>query len=91
MARARRGRQMSLREHLVELRRRLMFAAATIVRGRRIALLAILLFAAVAVPSADVVLAAPIALFCLLAAAISWGHDRRLLRRGCELSAAYAA
>ncbi len=66
---------------------------ASILRSWRIAILAIILFAAIATPAADLMsmflLAAPIIVLYFAAAGISILHDRRVDRRHAEEFAAY--
>jgi sec-independent protein translocase protein TatC len=69
-------------------------SATSIIKGWRIAVLAITIFAALATPASDVVtmflLAIPMILLYLLAAAVAWWHDRaaaKKLRKMTEASA----
>lgn len=67
-------------------------SARTIIRSWRAALLAIMLFTALATPSADIVsmflLALPMVLLYLAAAGIAGLHDRRIARSAAAMSAA---
>ena len=70
-------------------------SAASILASWRIAILTIVLFTAVATPAADVfsmfLLAIPMVLLCLAAAAVAWIHDRRAARRNEALGAGLPA
>lgn len=69
--------------------------ASSIIRSWRIAILAIVLFTAIATPAADVfsmfLLAVPMVLLYLAAAAVAWIHDRRIAKRNDALTAEFAA
>jgi sec-independent protein translocase protein TatC len=69
-------------------------SGSAIIKSWRIALLAIMVFTAVATPSADVVsmflLAAPMILLYFGAAAIAQMHDRRIAKSTSQLTAEYA-
>ena len=60
-------------------------SAVTIIKGWRIAILAIVVFCAIATPAADVasmfLLAIPMVLLYLVAAGIAWIHDRAAAKR----------
>ncbi|PJJ63252.1 twin-arginine translocase subunit TatC [Compostimonas suwonensis] len=63
-------------------------SARSIIKGWRIAILAIVLFTAIATPAADVfsmfLLAIPMVLLYLLAAGVAWLHDRRAQKRALD-------
>jgi sec-independent protein translocase protein TatC len=65
-------------------------SAASIIKGWRIAVLVIVLFSAIATPASDVVtmflLAIPMIILYLLAAAVAWWHDRAAARRLANLT-----
>ncbi|WP_460630659.1 twin-arginine translocase subunit TatC [Leifsonia lichenia] len=67
-------------------------SARTILRSWRVALISIVLFTAIATPSADIVsmflLAIPMVVLYLAAAGVAWLHDRRVARSAAALSAA---
>jgi sec-independent protein translocase protein TatC len=69
-------------------------SARSILKGWRISVLLITLFAAIATPSADVVtmflLAIPMVVLYFLAAGVSWWHDRAVARRSDKLDAEIA-
>jgi sec-independent protein translocase protein TatC len=70
-------------------------SAGAIIRGWRIAVLLIALFAALATPASDVVtmflLAIPMVVLYFLAAGVAWLHDRSVAKRANNLAADIAA
>jgi sec-independent protein translocase protein TatC len=69
-------------------------SARSIVKSWRIALLVIVLFTAIATPSADIVsmflLAIPMVLLYFAAAGVAWLHDRRAAKAALQLDAELA-
>ncbi|MDP3209271.1 MAG: twin-arginine translocase subunit TatC [Rhodoglobus sp.] len=69
-------------------------SASTILKGWRIAILAISVFTAIATPAADVIsmflLAIPMVVLYFVAAFIAWLHDRRAARKAAALEASLA-
>lgn len=70
-------------------------SAATIIKGWRVAILAITLFTALTTPAADVIsmflLAIPMVLLYFTAWGIAWLHDRRAAKRAAEFEETIAA
>ncbi|MGY3260988.1 sec-independent protein translocase protein TatC [Frigoribacterium sp. 2355] len=70
-------------------------SAAAIGKGWRVAILVIVLFTAIATPSADIfsmfLLAIPMIVLFFLAAGVAWLHDRRVAKRAAALDAELAA
>jgi len=66
-------------------------SARAIIKSWRVAILLIFVFCAIATPSADVgsmfLLAVPMILLYLVAAAIAWWHDRVVAKRADALTA----
>ncbi|HEY2555538.1 MAG TPA: twin-arginine translocase subunit TatC, partial [Diaminobutyricibacter sp.] len=69
-------------------------SAQSIIRSWRWALLVIILFTAIATPSADIVsmflLAIPMVVLYFAAAGVSWLHDRRVARAATRLESELA-
>ncbi len=69
-------------------------SAQTILKGWRVAILAICIFTAIATPAADVIsmflLAIPMVVLYFAAALIAWIHDRRAARKAAALEATLA-
>jgi sec-independent protein translocase protein TatC len=70
-------------------------SASSIIKGWRVAILVIVLFTAIATPSADIfsmfLLAVPMVILFFLAAGVAWLHDRRVAKRAAVLDAELAA